>query len=517
MPTTRLLTALTALLIVFTTSACGGGGGGGGGQVVPPDGKALSLTPKASFSSDDVCHLLMRTHFGITQQEHDGAMAMGLDAYVDQMVDFQLDPVFEAAALDATIPVEDRDDPSREQLERWWIYIMTHTDQPFVEALAMFWHDHFATLTDVLDGDERWWYFNHLNLVRTSGRANFRQFLFDMATDWVMLDFLDGIRSRVNNINENFAREFWELFTLGEGNGYTQEDIEEAARCFTGYDDFTDANDGDREKIRWEADRHDTGDKTIFGQTITGRSGDTAWLEYFDVIDLTLSERPVAEYIVTKLWEYFVYANPPQELVDQFAQVFRDNNWEIAPVLKTMFKSEAFYSSAAKVGIMKSPVDYGVGFIRSTTLNIEESRLEDGLTASGQRPTRPPNVAGWEHGDLWHSAQNAVERANMIQDCITRRSYQASQNIDLANLLPPGVDANTPPTADEVVDYFEFLLHVDLSQSEEIKYVDFLNSFRQSDGTVVVDPFNPEDSRHVDERVRGLLFMFSQHPAYHVR
>lgn len=511
---------LFVLAVSLLLAACGGGGGsggGGGGDILPPDEKATSLAAQQSFTDDDIVHFLKRTHFGVKPDEFDAVKQMGIPAYVDAMLARQLDETFDQSMLDAEVPANDQASPSAEQFERWWLRIMMNTDDPFREVLAMFWHDHFATGITILDGNERYWWYDHMRLLRTGGYGNFREFLFNMSIDWTMLDWLDGRRSRAGDINENFAREFWELFTLGEGNGYTQQDIEEAARCFTGYDDFTDENDNDLRKVRYEEDRHDTGDKIIFGMTVPGRSGADAWMEYYDVIDLTFQNRPVAEFIVTKLWNYFAYENPPQELIDGLALVFRNNNYELAPLMAAMFKSEAFYSVPAKAGIMKSPVDYGVGFIRSTGLILRPSQLEDNLTASGQRPTRPPNVAGWEQGDLWFSAQYAVERANMIQDCIEDRNRQADAGVDVRDLLPEGADAQTPPTPEEIVDGLSQLLDVELTDELRTTLITYLNTDRENDGTIVDDAFDPANNTHIDERVRGLLYILSQHPTYHVR
>ncbi|MDJ0976085.1 MAG: DUF1800 domain-containing protein [Planctomycetota bacterium] len=516
--TCRGLCALLATVALLSTTACGGGGGSGGGVGVEPDVKSFSLAPQTTLTPDDVKHFLNRTQFAVTQSAYDDVMATGLNAYVDQMLVAPLDPTFEQAAIDATIPVDERLEPDEDDVQEWWLYILLNSDAPFREALAMFWHDHFATGIEVLSSSERRWYLDHVNLLRTSGAGDFRQFLFDVAVDNTMLDWLDGFRSRVNNINENWAREFWELFTLGEGNGYTQADIEEAARCFTGFDDMDDPNNQDLRIVEYVPSRHDEGDKMVLETTITGRTGQDGLLEYNDVIDLTLSTRPVAEYIVKKLWEYFVYVDPPQEVIDQLAQVFRDNDYELSPVLAMMFKSEAFFSNRAKDGIIKSPVDYGVGFMRSTGLQSPLRDVRSALGASGQLPSEPPDVSGWEQGALWLSAQTAVERANLINDVITDRDYQANTlQVDVRDLLPPGADPQTPPTVEEIVDGLTGLLDVDLTDDERTQLITYLNTDRENDGTIVDDAFDPANDTHVDERVRGLLYILSQHPSYHVR
>ena len=510
-----LLRTLAVACIVLTTSACGGGGSGGGTPGTPPPpppptepDPSVSLAPHTNHTNQDITHFLQRTHFGALPVDRDAVTAAGFDAYVDAMMTFPVGTPVEAQAM---TEIADPAFPERNELEAWWLSIMTNTTTPFQEVLAMFWHDHFALGHEVLDGEERYWMITHTNLLRRSGTGNFRQFLIDMSLDWAMLDWLDGFRSRVGNINENWAREFWELFTLGEGNGYTQADIEEAARAFTGYRERNDAMTG-QDYVEYDETRHDTGDKNIFGMTLTGRSGPDSWMEYVDMVDLTLNNRPVAEYIVTKIWDYFVYLDPPQEVVSQLAQIFRDNNYEIAPVLQVIFKSEAFFSDRAKAGLIKSPVDYLVGFIRASNLQQPLDRLDDHLEDAGQLPMVPPNVAGWEQGTLWLSSQNMIERANGIQRSIEERGFQGGLGIDPADLLP-----QPPVTAEKTVARLKYLLNVRTTPAEDAIYVTYLNNDMDGGGVVSPDPFDPADPVHIDERVRGLLYILSQHPSAHVK
>lgn len=513
----RGLRALFLAAACLTVTACGGGGGGGGSSAgATPDQKATSLAPQVAMTTEDIQHLLARTHFGATPQLTADVQSMGVGPFVDAMLDAPLDPTVETLALDQNIPAAERLEPDRSDVQEWWLWLLMNSDAPFREALTMFWHDHFATGISVLGSNERRWYLDHVNLLRTGGMGDLRQLLFDLATDNTMLDWLDGFRSRRGSINENWAREFWELFTLGEGNGYTQADIEEAARCFTGFDDMNDPNNADLRIVTYVPDRHDEGDKDVLGAVIQGRTGDDGINEYFDVIDLTLNTRPVAEYICTKLWSYFVYPDPPQQIVDDLAQALRDSNYDMRPVLAMIFKSEAFFSARAKSGIVKSPVDYGVGFIRTTGLGITPNDLRRALSDAGQLPSEPPNVAGWEQGALWLSAQTAVERANLITDCITDRNYQENTlQFDINTILPPGADPQTPPTVEEIVDAMVARLNVTVTPTERDQLIIYMNTQRQSDGTIVDDPFDL--ATDVSERVRGLLFILSQHPTYHVR
>lgn len=523
-----------AALLTLALAACGGGsgagpdGGGGGGGTggggLPAD-KSISLAAETEFTDADFIHFLQRTHWGGTPEELQNVRDNGIEAVVDAMLVFpagqsqvEMDAFQRLIDFDDNGVVEDPAGfegkfPSDDDIREWWLHIMQHTTTPFQEVVAMFWHDHFAINSNIYSNDELHWMVDHVNLLRASGTSNFRTMLYNVSVDPAMLDWLDGIRSRDGNINENFSREFWELFTLGEGNGYTQMDIEEAARSFTGFRERTMDLGGDRELdiIVYEGDdRHDGEDKTIFGQTVTGIPGDAGLAEYDAIIDLTMNNRPVAEFIVTKLWEHFCFESPSTEVVNGLAQIFRDSNYELAPVLRTMFLSEAFYSDRAKEGLVKSPVDYGIGFVRQTGLRIELNRMDDELADAGQRPTGPPNVAGWESGVQWLGAQNTIERANMIEECVdSRQNFQNNEGIDVADLLP-----SPTATGSEVVDALIARLRLDVAAPQRDLMVTYMDS---DDADDEPEPFDPTNANMVNEKVRGLLYILSQHPTYHVR
>lgn len=513
-----------ALALALTLGACGGGGGGGqpsGGG----GGDPVSLSPKTQFTAEDTQHFLRRTHWGGRQADLDAIQsAGGLASYIDQMVQtFAENTPVEQAAFQLLVGEEDPVGmegmfPGSEQVQQWWLHIMTHTPTPFQEVLAMFWHDHFALGLIVLDNEEMYWMPRHINLLRRMGNGNLRDFLYAVSTDWAMLDWLDGFRGRAGDINENWAREFWELFTLGVDNGYTQADIQEAARAFTGYRRRGNVNDTGLAQVVYEHGRHDTGNKTIFGLTLNGRTDPTSsHLEYLDVINLTLDNRPVAEFICKKLWEHFAFANPPAAIVNGLAAEMRLNDYDLAPVLAMMFKSQAFYSSPAKVGLVKSPVDFAMSLIRGANVPTDLHELEHALEDAGQLPTAPPNVAGWEQGVLWLSAQNMIERANLAQEAIYDREEQAAAGADVADLIPPGADPQTPPTSEAIVRATATRLGLVLADAEVATYVTVLDTFVNNQGVPSADPLDLNDANDVDERMRALLFVMTQHPGFHVR
>jgi uncharacterized protein (DUF1800 family) len=493
---------------------CGGGGGSGGtgdpgGGGGGPD-PGLSLAAKGAFSADDVGHLLNRTRFSPTAADLARVQAMGVPAFIDAMLVLPAGSAVETAAT--TSEIGDTAFPEEHELVRWWLRVMQESATPFQEVLALFWHDHFATSQAILSGDKRYWWQSHLDLFRRGGTGNLRTLLKSLAQDWTMLEWLDGVRSTRSAPNENFARELWELFTLGVDNGYTQADIQQAAKCFTGFrtrfDDVT-----QQSFVTFDANRHNTTNKNVFGQTVTGRTGADGAYEYGDMVDLTLAQRPVAEYFCKKLLAHFCFANPPQTLVDQLAALLRSSGYELAPVLSALLKSEAFYSATAKAGLVKSPVDLALGFVRATGMRTHMDDLDLGLESAGQRPTMPPNVNGWPGGTLWLSAQAMVERANYVRQCVVHRGTDVQTGLDLRALLPAGGQTTAPAA----VDALAALLRVTLSASDRTACITYLDTQRQSSGAVVASPFNAANDTHIDERVRGLLYVLAQHPTYHVR
>jgi len=194
----------------------------------------------------------------------------------------------------------------------------------------------------------------YVNCLQRNAIGNFRTFVSEIGLTSAMLRYLDGVFNYRQRPNENYARELYELFTLGEGNGYTEDDIVETAKALTGY---TERGEVGCTQITYDPETFNTDDKTIFGQT--GNWG------YDDVIDIlfTQKEALIANFICMKLYEFFVHpdssdanSNAPQ-IISELATTFVANNFELAPVLSQLFKSEHFFDEAAIGVIIKSPME----------------------------------------------------------------------------------------------------------------------------------------------------------------
>ena len=271
------------------------------------------------------------------------------------------------------------------QLRAWWWQEMLTTPSPLTEHMALFWHGHFATGMQKV-AEPQLMYAQNV-LLRRHALGNFGSLLHGMARDPAMLVWLDGLNNRKGQPNENFAREVMELFTLGEGH-YTQQDVKEAARAFTGW-----SRNGETGEFVYRPDWHDDGEKTVLG--VSGR------LDGDGVIDILLARPETARFVVGKLWGEFV--SPPLNEADQreiqrLAAGFRESGFEIKPLLRGLFATPAFQSRGGS--LVKSPVELIIGSLRLFDLQpVDWAPLMAEAEGMGQQLFNPPNVKGWPGGD----------------------------------------------------------------------------------------------------------------------
>jgi Protein of unknown function (DUF1800) len=284
----------------------------------------------------------------------------------------------------------------------WWANRMLGSNRPLEEKMALFWHGHFATSEEKVRDYRKM--LGQLELFYRHGAGNFRDLLIGVAQDPAMLAFLDAGVNVKGAPNENFAREIMELFTMGVGN-YSERDIREAARAFTGWN-FVD--------LRFVVNReqHDDGDKTVLGRT--------GPLDGVAVIDIILDQPVTADFIAGKIYRFFAREDVSPDLRRGLGAVLRDHRWEIRPLLRTIFLSRDFYSPPSWNTHIKSPVELAVSTYRK--LGLEEvPGVPDfnAVTSSlGQQLFRPPTVAGWAQGRSWITPGLLIERGNFARDVL---------------------------------------------------------------------------------------------------
>ncbi len=374
-------------------------------------------------------HLLNRAGFGVPHALAQQLAGMSPEAAVDYMVHFETipfafpEPDFLVSALTNKERSAQRKGLSEEErrelnqkwqreerkavqtLRGWWLQRMRTTPRPLEEKMALFWHGHFATSAQKVKSSEHNFELNET--FRTQGTGNFKTLVTEVGQSRAMLRYLDNDRSTKKKPNENWARELMELFTLGQGQ-YTEDDIKQLARAFTGW-----SSDG--REFRFVLANHDMGEKTILGKTGT--------FDGWEAIDLLFEQPALSTFICTKLWRYFAAEEVDAAAVAGLAQTFRDNNFELKPVLRQLFLSEAFYADGVRATQIKSPTQLVVKLTHDLHLDtVPPQNLAQATASLGQNILHPPNVKGWDGNQAWINANTLLLRYNLPAQLV-----QASQ------------------------------------------------------------------------------------------
>ena len=290
---------------------------------------------------------------------------------------------------------------------------MIATDSPMTERMTLFWHNHFTSQLPKVKWPSLMLQQNIL--LRHEALGNFATMLRAISKDPAMLIYLDNISNKKSHPNENFARELLELFTLGEGH-YTEQDIKEAARAFTGW--TVDRKSG---KFRFNPRVHDFGKKTFLGRT--GRfDGD-------DIIDIILEQNRTAEFITGKFYRAFVSPEIDEAEVARIAAVFRKSGYEIKALMYEILTTDALKREANRELLIKSPIELVVGTLRTFETPDTMGRYLFRVTrAMGQELFNPPNVKGWPGGKAWITTGSLVERRSFLRRAgrVLDRRYQNS-------------------------------------------------------------------------------------------
>ncbi len=379
-----------------------------------------SPTPADPWDRRKAGHLLRRTGFGPTHAELEAAVRDGFEATVSRVLagrpetdDFTRTSAFMASerSLPAGAPLP--------RLTAWWLDRMLKTGHPLREKLALFWHNHFATShAKVLNARHM---LGQYRLIHRHALGSFRDLLVEVGTDPAMMVWLDTTESVRGRPNENYARELMELFSLGIGN-YTEADIREAARAFTGYEIVNGAGTLNSRK-------HDPTPKTVFGRTGAFR-GD-------DIARMCLDNPATARFVVRKLYRFLVSEAeaPAADVVEGLATQFRDSGYDTGRVVATILRSKIFYSAAAYRARIKPPVEFALGIVRGLEATVGTLPLADALPALGQVPFAPPSVKGWDGGPAWLNAQTLLARNNLALALTSTDDPRFARRSDPATLL----------------------------------------------------------------------------------
>jgi uncharacterized protein (DUF1800 family) len=348
--------------------------------------------------------------------------------------------------------------------------------------MTLYFHGHFTTAT-IQKGVSPLMSFNQNQLYRQYALGNLRELTRNVSKDPAMLLYLDNSGSVAAHPNENYARELMELFTLGVDH-YTENDVRESARAWTGW--TVDRRTG---QATFEARRHDNGSKTFLGQT-GNFTGD-------DIVNIIFQQPQCAQFFATSLLNFFVYNNPEPELVNAVAAVLLKNDYEVAPVLSMLLRSNVFFGDRAYRALVKSPAEFVVGTYKALEISPIDATGLRAMAAMGQVLFYPPNVAGWPPGENWMTSQMLISRQNFVAALVNEPAV--GQTAWVAAM----------PNDAEVVskNLVASILQGDASKLSFAQLSDYLNGANTS----ALGDLSMENR---DERLRGAAYLTMAMPAY---
>lgn len=372
-------------------------------------------------------------------------------------------------------------------LRIWWLNRMRYTSYPLLEKATLFWHGHFATSNQKVNDPYLMWQQNET--LRAHALGKFPDLLKAMSRDPAMIRWLDLGQSRKDHPNENFAREVMELFSLGEGH-YSEEDIQSAARAFTGY------------RVRpktgsffFNARDFDPSPKTFFGKTVP-YTGD-------QIIDAIVAQPECARFIGRKLWTFFVSVNPTDEIVSKIADLLLSNGYDIGATLKVVFASAEFYSPHVIHHQIKSPIQWILQTTKMLEIPLPDDKvLENSLASLGQVLFAPPNVKGWDGGRAWISASSLLYRYNLATYLLSGKARILGGGNTKTAVIPldkiaPSESRSTP---DHLVDHLAFrIFNYPIAPKDRTNYLTYLVKY---------------PSPYADTIVRDLMQLMMGTPEY---
>jgi uncharacterized protein (DUF1800 family) len=403
-----------------------------------------------------VGHLYRRAGFGATVAELAAGVKEGHAKTLDRVLNGAAES--EDFARTSEFMASERSMPPgapQGRLSAWWLDRMLKTAHPLREKLTLFWHNHFATSNDKVQNAR--YMLGQYHLMQKHSLGSFRELLVAVGTDPAMLVWLDTTTSTKGNPNENYARELMELFSLGIGN-YTEADIREAAKAFTGYE----IKDG---KGTLNSRQHDGGAKKVFGKS--GRyKGE-------DVAKLCLEADACPRFIVHKLYRYLVSesGDAPAELIDPLAEAYRKWDFDTGKLVATMLRSHLFFSPTAYRAKIKSPVEFATGIVRGLEGSAGALPLAEALEGLGQVLFAPPSVKGWDGGPAWLNAQTLLGRNNLALALTSTEDTRFGTRCDPASILAK----HNAKTDAEAVDFLlGVFLQSDVQPTAREKLLDYL-------------------------------------------
>lgn len=384
------------------------------------------------WNKQTAAHLLRRTTFGSTIEEVESAASLSMDQLIDTLLSDQSlpeEPINYYYDADPFVPVGSSwiDKPyengsnqllnsRRRSLAAWTIKTLVESGTNIREKLTLFWSNHFVIQASVVNDPN--FIYHHNNLLRSHALGNFRRLVEEATLSPAMLRYLNGNQNKATAPNENYARELFELFTIGKGDlagpgdytTFTEQDVTEAAKILTGWQDvgfyYRDGNPAGSE---FKSFRHDKTSKQLSNRFDNVLIDNQEEEEYKTLISTILSQDEVSNYICRKLYRWFVYYDineeVEQEIIKPLAEIFRANDYEIKPVVKALLSSEHFYNICSVGPMIKNPIDFIINLMVQFEVGYPDEltdayeiwrRLAELFSGFGMNYYEPPNVAGWK-------------------------------------------------------------------------------------------------------------------------
>ena len=385
--------------------------------------------PLSRDEKNNLAHLMRRAGFGLSPDDWQEYSRIGIEATTESLLHPERAPDA-LSQLQTQLGGNLIDFDNLDNTRSWWLYRMAFTKRPLEEKMTLFWHNHFATANFKVNNARWMWQQNET--FRRHALGNFRTMLQAVSRDGAMLVWLDGAESHNDAPNENYGRELLELFTMGQGNGYTEADIKGAARSFTGW-----RYDPPTNRWRFDPFRHDDNWKTFLGQS-GNFHGD-------DILDIIARRPETARFLASKLFRFFVHDDPSDADLAPLEKAYFDSGFEVRAMLAAIFNAPSFYSEKARYALIKSPVDFVVMTLRTLEVKIlTVNKIDQTIAEMGQELFNPPSVKGWDGGRAWINSRTLLSRVNFATDLANR----ANERGTLDDLVKKHLDATVPDYAE---------------------------------------------------------------------
>ena len=372
---------------------------------------------KNPWNLQKVGHLYRRAGFSGNWSELQAGLEAGPEKAITQLLKGGADrESFESQMEPLTQSIRQLNNAP--QMSAWWLHRMLYSPHPLREKMTLFWHNHFATSNAKVQNVG--YMLGQYSVMYRNALGKFGPMLHEMSKDPAMMIWLDTIQSVKGKPNENYARELMELFSLGIGN-YTEADIREAARAFTGWEIV-------QEKYHFNVGAFDDTEKKVFGKT--------GQFKGEDIVDLCLEKESCAKFLVRKLFRFLISDSIPTsaDLIDPLAKTFRDSGYDIGKLVETMLRSNIFFSPEAYRSRIKSPIDFALGMVRGLEGRPGATGVADSLETLGQRVFNPPSVKGWDGGTTWLNGQTLLFRQNLALSMTSTEDARFGSRCDPAVL-----------------------------------------------------------------------------------